>query len=290
MRYRLLGQLEVIGDDGQVVVFAGDKERIVLAALLLGANRVVSTDRLIDALWGERPPHRASNALQVQVSRLRKKLARGSHGEGALVSEPSGYRLAVEPGELDVACFEELVGSAEGPPAEVSARLAEALGWWRGPALVDVTCDALRGETVRLSELRWAALERRVDADLALGRHRMLVAELEALVAEEPLQESLARQLMVALYRSGRQADALAVYQHTREVLAEQLGIDPSPSLQALELAVLNQSPDLNAPLFRLRGLRSRRPPSGTVTFLFSDIESSTRCRGRSVAHDMRIN
>jgi DNA-binding SARP family transcriptional activator len=127
MLFRLLGRLEVVADDGRAVALTGDKERIVLAVLVLGANRMVLTDRLIDALWGEHPPQNAGNALQVQVSRLRKKLAAGSYGGGALRSEPSGYRLAVAPGELDVACFEELVRSAEGTPAEVSCRLVEAL-------------------------------------------------------------------------------------------------------------------------------------------------------------------
>jgi DNA-binding SARP family transcriptional activator len=183
VRYRLLGQLEVIGDDGRNVAFAGDKERILLAALLLGANRVVSTERLIDVVWGQRPPQRPANALQVQVSRLRRKLTAAAGDRELLASEPSGYRLAVQPGELDVASFEELINSPEGPPAEVSGRLAEALGLWRGRALADVACDALQGEAVRLDELRWTALERRIDADLELSRHHILVGELHALVA-----------------------------------------------------------------------------------------------------------
>jgi predicted ATPase/DNA-binding SARP family transcriptional activator len=277
MRYRLLGQLEVVSDDGRVVAFAGDKERIVLAALLLGANRVVSTSHLIDALWREDPPERAANALQVHVSRLRKKLAAGSDGGEVLFTEPSGYWLGVGPGELDVARFEELVASAAGGPEEVSSRLAEALALWRGPALWGVGSDALAGEAVRLEELRLVALERRIEADLALGRHLALVPELEALIADHPLREGLRRQLMVALYRCDRQADALAVYRQTRDLLADQLGIDPSPALQALELDILNQSRNLDLAVRAVPAGPGGAYPSGTVTFLFGDIEGSTR-------------
>jgi DNA-binding SARP family transcriptional activator len=210
MEYRLLGQLEVIGDDGQQVAFAGDKERVALAVLLLVANRVVSTSRLVDALCGERPPAGAANALQVQMSRLRKKLAAAADGRDLLRGDRSGYRLEVEPGELDVERFETLASSAGGSPSEVSARLGEALGLSRGLALGGVDGDALRSDAVRLDELRWTALERRIDADLALGRHQRLVGELEVLVAEHPLPEGFARQLMIASYRCDRQADALA--------------------------------------------------------------------------------
>jgi predicted ATPase/DNA-binding SARP family transcriptional activator len=276
MRFGLLGPLEVLSDDGEVIVFAGNRERVMLAALLLGANRTVQTAHLIDALWGESPPARAANALQVQVSRLRRKLNAGTGRAEVLRGEPSGYRLVVEPGELDVARFEALLRSVDGPPAEVSARLAEALDVWRGPALVDVDSEALRANAVHLDGLRWMALGRRIDADLQLGRHQILVSELEALVAAQPLQEAFAGQLMVALYRCGRQADALAVYRRTREVLAEELGIDPSPYLGALELAVLNQSPELDSPVGAESTVRAR-PPSGTVTFMFTDVEASTR-------------
>jgi predicted ATPase/DNA-binding SARP family transcriptional activator len=277
MRYRLLGQLEVVTGDGRVVAFAGDKERIVLAALLMRANRAVSTSHLIDALWGDDPPERAANALQVHVSRLRKKLAAAGEGDEVLFTEPSGYRLGVGPGELDVACFEELVASATGGPEEVSSQLAEALAVWKGPALSGVDSDALAGEAVRLEELRLVALERRIEADLALGRHLELVPELEAVIADHSLREGLRRQLMVALYRCDRQADALALYRQTRDLLADQLGIEPSPALQALELDILNQSPKL-APTHRAVAAGSvGMYPFGTVTFLFSDVEGSAR-------------
>jgi YVTN family beta-propeller protein len=248
MQYRLLGPLEVSGDDGQPVALSGDRERVVVAVLVLGANQVVSTARLVDALWGDRPPTTAVNALQVHVSRLRKKLAAASAGRELLHTESSGYRLTVASGESDVERFEDLVGGRGDDPEEVSSRLAEALGLWRGTALADVDSDLLRGEAVRLEELRLAALERRIETDLARGNHTELVPELEGLVYHHPLRETLRGHLMRALYRSGRQADALAVYRQGRAVLAEQLGIDPSPALQALELAILRQSPELASP------------------------------------------
>ena len=242
MRYRLLGPLEVIGDDGEVVALGG-RERVLVATLVLGANQVVSTDRLVDALWGDDPPATAANALQVHVSKLRKKLSRAGAGE-SLTSAPQGYVLQTGPGDVDLEEFEQLASAAAGEPAEVSRRLREALALWRGPALADVSSDLLAGEKTRLEELRLLALERRIEADLALGHHADLVGELEALVQADPLREGPRRQLMLALYRSGRQADALATYREAREVLAEELGIDPGPELQALELAILNQDPE----------------------------------------------
>ena len=272
MYYRLLGQLEVVTDDGRVVAFGGEKERVALATLLLAANRPVSTDRLIDALWGERPPQRAANALQAHMSRVRKKLGAAVEQAGVLRTEPSGYQLTVGPGELDVEHFERLVSQPDGPPAEVSSRLNESLSLWRGPALADVDSDSLRGEGVRLEELRWSALERRIDADLVLGRHQVLVAELQALVAEQPLRDSFTRQLMLALYRSGRPGESVAVYRHTQKVWADELGIDVSPSLQRLELAILTQAPDLDEPPGVPTSADFR-----VAVFLFTDIEGSTR-------------
>jgi len=242
-----LGPLEVLGEDGQPIALAGEKERILLASVALGANQVVSVDRLIDALWGEDPPATAANTLQAHVSRLRKKLAAAGAPE-ALASAPGGYLLRVGPGEVDTLCFEDLVRTATGEPAEAADRLGEALALWRGLALTDVPSDALRGERARLEELHRLANERRIEADLALGRHAELVGEIEAVVQADPLRETPRRQLMLALYRSGRQADALATYREAREVLAEELGIDPGPELRKLELAILNQAPELDAP------------------------------------------
>jgi predicted ATPase/DNA-binding SARP family transcriptional activator/class 3 adenylate cyclase len=280
MRYRLLGPLEVIGDDGQAVALAGGRERVLLATLVLGANQTVSTGRLVDALWGEDPPATAANALQVHVSKLRKKLSPAG-GRDVLPRAPQGYVLQTGPGEVDLEEFEELADVATGEPAEVSKRLREALALWRGPALADVSSDLLQGEKTRLEELRLLALERRIEADLALGHHLEVVGQLEALVQADPLREGPRRQLMLALYRSGRQADALATYREAREVLAEELGIDPGSELRALELAILNQDPEIATP----GGASSPsnavssvpKPPSGTLTLLMTDIEGSTR-------------
>jgi DNA-binding SARP family transcriptional activator len=251
MRYRLLGSVEVVGADGQVIALSGDRERTLLATLALGAGQPVSVSRLIDALWGEHLPATAGNTLQVHVSNLRKKLAAAGAAEN-LRSVPEGYALRVGPDDIDATVFARLVDLATGEPAEVATRLREALSLWRGPALADVRSHFLQGEKTRLEELRLRALERRLDAELELGRHNEVVGELEAFVHAHPLRERIRFQLMVALYRSGRQADALAVYRAGRGVLAEELGIDPSPELQALEVAILRQDPELSGPANRL--------------------------------------
>jgi DNA-binding SARP family transcriptional activator/tetratricopeptide (TPR) repeat protein len=239
--------VEVIGADGEVVALSGERERTLLATLVLGAGQPVSVSRLIDALWGEHPPATAANTLQVHVSNLRKKLA-GAGAAGNLESVPEGYALRVRADEVDATVFARVVEGTTGEAAEVAIGLAAALALWRGPALADVRSDLLVGEKTRLDELRLRALERRIDAELELGRHKEVVGELEAFVHTHPLRERIRRQLMVALYRSGRQADALAIYRAGQEVLAEELGIDPSPELQALEVAILRQAPELAAP------------------------------------------
>jgi predicted ATPase/class 3 adenylate cyclase/DNA-binding winged helix-turn-helix (wHTH) protein len=277
MRFRLLGPLEVIGEDGQPIAFAGEKERILLATLVLGANQLVSVDRLVDAIWGDDPPATAANTLQAHISRLRKKLS-GAGAPETPASAPGGYVLHARPDEVDWVRFEKLVRTAPDGPEQTTARLNEALALWRGPALADVDSDALRPESVRLEELRLQALEQRVEAELALGHHTHVIAELEALVRTEPLRESPRRQLMIALYRSGRQADALAAYREARHILAEDLGVDPGPALQALELAILNQDPALDTPrTVNAADPAGSRSPTGTVTFLMSDIEGSTQ-------------
>lgn len=278
MRYRILGPLEVLDDDGRPVALGGRRERTLLAALLLEANRVVSSHRLIDAVWGDDPPETAANALQVHISKLRKVLAASPGAVGPLLTEAPGYVLRTSPGQLDAERFEEL--AAAGEPDEVpgaeSARLAEALALWSGAVLDGLeTTGWGQSDVARLEELRVAVLERRIEADLALGRHGELVGELEALIRIHPLREGLRGQLMRALYRSGRQADALAVYRQTRQVLADELGIDPSPALRDLELAILQQSPGLEVSLVESPSAPDR--PSGTVTLLFTDIEGSTR-------------
>jgi DNA-binding SARP family transcriptional activator len=233
------------------VVLTGRRERAVLGALLLEANRVISRDRLIEVLWGDDPPDTATNALQVHVSKLRKLLAVSSGPDIPVRTRSPGYVVEIAPGELDVEEFERLVAATpagEGPDA-VATRLTEALGLWRGTVLDGLDAESFgRAEVTRLEELHIATVERRIEADLALGRHRDVTGELEALVQAHPLREALRGQLMVALYRSGRQVDALAAYRQAREFLAEELGIDPSPALQALELGILEQSADLDAP------------------------------------------
>ena len=250
IRFGILGTLEVLGPEGRSLVPTGRVDRVVLGTLLLEPNCVVSRDRLIEAAWGDQPPEKALNALQVHVSRLRKLLGSTTGSETRLRTRSPGYVLDTSPGELDAEEFERL---ADVDPDEdhesAAARLTEALRLWRGPVLdgLDVGMSGLPAVT-RLEDLRLSTIERRVEADLALGRHREVTGELEALVRSHPLHESLRGLLMVALYRSGRQADALAAYRQARQILAVELGIDPGPALQALELAVLAQSPHLDIP------------------------------------------
>jgi len=227
------------------------QQRALLALLALNANRVVSTDLLIDALWGERPPPTASVALYGLVSGIRK-LLEPDHA-GVVVTKPPGYMLELPAEQIDVGRFELL--AAEGRRAlgsndadTASARLAEALALWRGPALQDLQfLPFAQKEVGRLEESHLAVLEARLEADLARGRNGDLVPELESLVAEHPLRERLRAQLMLALYRAGRQADALAAYRDARTVLADELGLEPSGELLALERAILRHEPSLAA-------------------------------------------
>jgi len=238
-----------VSRDGAPIALGGQKRRALLAVLLLDANRVVSRDRLIDALWGEDPPDTARNTIQVYISQLRKLLP-----EGALETAPPGYRLVIEADTVDLFEFVRLseegrTALGAGDAAGAADTLRAALALWRGAPLADLAWEPFaHGEIVRLEELRLAALEDRIDADLALGRHGQLVGELELLVAEHPLRERFRAQLMLALYRSGRQADALAVYQRARRTLVDELGIEPSESLRQLERAILAHDPSLNAP------------------------------------------
>jgi DNA-binding SARP family transcriptional activator len=248
MELRILGPLEVCSDDGRKRDLVG-KQRALLAVLLLHANEVVSIDRLIDALWGVEPPETAEKALQVYVSRLRKFLQ--PEGKALLVTRPPGYALDLTGHEFDLHRFESLrseakQATADGDPAAAAAKLGEALALWRGPPLADFTFEPFaQSEIGRLEELRLATIEERVDALLALGRHAEVVGELEALVAEHPLRERLCAQLMLALYRARRQAEALNAYQTTRRALVDELGIEPSPELHELERRILRQDPTL---------------------------------------------
>ena len=226
-----------------MLTLGGGRQRALLAILLLHANEAVSADRLIDDLWGQSPPATARKIVQLYVSRLRKEL-----GNGRLVSRSPGYMLCVERSELDLARFESLLGEASRTgPGSAAPKLRDALALWRGPPLADFAYEPFaRAEIARLEELRWAAREQRIDADLATGRHAELIGELEALIAEHPLRERLRAQLMLALYRSGRQAEALDAYRHTRRELSDQLGLEPGEQLKRLEQAILRQDPALD--------------------------------------------
>jgi DNA-binding SARP family transcriptional activator len=240
--FRILGPLEVVEGE-RPLPLGGPRQRALLAILLLRANEVVSTDRLVDQLWGETPPPTAAKAIQVYVSKLRKQL-----GENRLVTRAPGYVLLADESELDLGRFEQLVSKAgQAGPEDAAALLREALALWRGTPLADLEYEAFaQAEISRLEELHLAVLEERIDADLAAGGHTKTLSELEALVAAHPLRERLAGQLMLALYRSGRQAEALDVYQNTRQVLVEEIGLEPNPALQRLEKAILNQDPSLD--------------------------------------------
>ena len=254
MELRLLGPFEV-ADGDRTLVIGGGRQRKLLAILALRANEFVGSERLIEELWGEQPPGTAAKALQGYISQLRKTL-----GHEVLVTRPGGYILQIAPGQLDVHRFEQLVDEArDAEPREAAEKLREALALWRGPALADFAYDDFaRTEIARLEERRLVVLEQRIEADLALGRHATLVGELAALVAQEPLSERPRAQLMLALYRSGRQAEALEVYQQARRTFREDLGLEPSEELQQLQRAILAHDPALG-PAARTGWPRARR-------------------------------
>jgi predicted ATPase len=252
LEFRLLGPLEARAADRSLPL-GGKKQRALLALLLLNANEVVSIDRLIDELWGEHPPATAVHTVRVYVSELRKALRGGGAQQTLLTREP-GYVLALEPDQLDLGRFSRLTAEARRALAEneherAAHGLHEALALWRGPALADVANEPFaQKEIAHLEELHLSALEERIEVDLALGRHSELVAELKTLVAANPLRERLRAQLMLALQRSGRQAEALAAYREARSALVGALGIEPSRELRELEAAILRQDAALAAP------------------------------------------
>ena len=280
LEYRVLGPLEVLAE-GRPLSLGTTKQRALLGILLLGANQVFSTERLVELLWGDDAPETAPNVLQVYISQLRKALEPNGAPFRVLVSRPPGYLLQVAPDELDATRFQGLLEKAAGAgPAEAGVILREALSLWRGTPLADFA-DApfVRSEAARLNEMRLRALEDRIQVDLELGHHRVLVGELEGIVAEHPLRESFCGQLMLALYRSGRQAEASAIFQQTRERLVDELGMEPGHDLQKLLKQILNQDPGLELEPRGMRTRPSRRPdlPRGTLTFLMTDIEGSTK-------------
>ena len=244
LEFRILGPLEVLSDAGPVHV-GSSKQRALLGALLLHPNETVSTSQLVDAIWGERPPATAEKLVQGYVHALRKPL-----GNGVLQTSAPGYRLNVDQRALDLAVFERLREEARTAPLPQAVELRRrALELWRGPALADVVIEGSdRHAVARLAELRLSTQIEQLDAELALGRHAKVIGELESLVAANPYQERLAAQLMLALYRSGRQADALEIYRGLRRRLDEELGLQPSQELRELEAAILRQDDGLAAP------------------------------------------
>jgi predicted ATPase/DNA-binding SARP family transcriptional activator len=261
VRIRLLGPLEVEGDDGQPVALGGRQAQALFGLLAVEANRLVPVSRLIDELWGDEPPASARKTVQTYVSRLRAVL-----GGERLQSSAGGYRLVAAEEEIDAHEFARLVAAG---------RFEPALELWRGPALSGLEfVPALAGEAAQLEQTRADAIEQRIDAALTAGEHARLVPQLETLVREQPVREALRARLMLALYRSGRQADALDVYRQGRALLADELGLEPTAELRELERRILAHDPALD--------VRAGRPepgalPSGTVTFLFTDVEGSTQ-------------
>ena len=271
MEFRLLGPVEAVDDDRVAAVGAG-KRLALLALLLVHRNELLPAERLIDELWGEAPPATAAKSLQVHVSQLRKALrAAGDAANGdRLVTRGHGYALRVEPDEVDSERFERSLREAQrslaaGDARRACARLDEALALWRGDPLSDVAYEPFaQREIARLEELRVVALEVRLDAALALGRHGDAVGELEALVRAHPLRERFRAQLMLALYRCGRQADALAAYRDAGELLRDELGIEPGPELRELEGRILRQDPGLAAPRPPAAEAAPSGPPAGS--------------------------
>ncbi len=288
--------------EGRLLPLGGIKQRGLLALLLLDRNRVVPRDRLVDALWADHPPQSAANSIQVYVSKLRRLLGEGESGaDGSLVTEPPGYRLRVPPGEVDADEFERLLAAGKsalgaGSFAEAEATLARALALWRGPALADLAPDLAEAAVNRLEGFRLQALDARFEAMLAVGREAEAVGELQALVALHPLDERLRAQLMLALYRCGRQADALETYRISRRLLSEELGLEPSPELRALEQSILRQDeslghlapsaqPAVAAPARAEPREDERRP----VTVLFADIVGSTMLGERLEPDEVKV-
>jgi DNA-binding SARP family transcriptional activator len=241
MQIRLLGHLEASVDD-RPLELGGSKQRAVLAMLGLEANRLVSAERLVEGLWGEEPPSSAGKMVQNYVWRLRKLLA--DDGDVEIITRGRAYELQIDRELIDALRFERLVGEATLGASGDAAR--QALALYRGEPLADIASEPFAGAEIRrLEELRLTAAELAVDADLAAGRHREVLGEIDALLAESPLRERLHAQRMLALYRCGRQADALEAYREARVTLVDGIGVEPGPELQRLQAAILRQDPAL---------------------------------------------
>ena len=271
LEFRLLGPLEV-RRSGEVVAFGGHGPRSLLALLLLYRGTVVSVDRIVDELWGEAAPRTARHMVEVYVSKVRKVL-----GRDVVVTRPPGYLLAVATEEVDADRFERLLAEAQDAlgdrdAALVATRLGDALALWRGQALADFVYEPFaQAEITRLEDLRFLAEEERVEAELALGRGPDLVPQLEVLVARAPLRERFRAQLMLALYRAGRQVDALAAYRVARETLVEQLGVEPGPELRNLERAILAKDESLAVPRTAESAPARQRETRRTITILVAE-------------------
>jgi DNA-binding SARP family transcriptional activator len=286
VEFRILGPLEVV-DGERTLALGGPQQRALLALLLLHANVVVSSERLLEELWGEEQPSAGRAALRVRISQLRRAI-----GADTIVTRPPGYVLRVGPDDVDLSRLERLVASAEDvEPSLAAARLREALGLWRGPPLADVAYEPFAQMAIaRLEELRLLAFEKRIDADLALGRHEELVPELQELVAEHPLREGTQARLMLALYRAGRQAEALAAFRQARRQLVEELGIEPSAALQELERRILRHDAALAAEaaapapaLARTRSILLSPATSTGLRTLLGLVEPLARNEGREL-------
>ncbi len=268
MEFRILGPLEVV-DDGHILAMPAGHQRMLLALLIVNANRVLAPDRIADEVWGDSLPVSGTKALAFHVSRLRDALSPGRRpgdGGGCLQTEAGGYVLRVAPEAIDAVRFERLAREGHArlseDPAGARATLIEALGLWRGDALGDVAyAEFAQAEIRRLEEMRLGALEDRLEAELALGGHLAAIGELESLLEANPLRERLRGLLMLALYRSGRQAEALRVAGSGRRLLSEELGIDPSPDLVRLEAQILAQDPALDASRGATPAPRAARNP-----------------------------
>ena len=297
MDFRLLGPIEVVGDGDVELRIGTGRQRALLGLLVLHANEAVSRERLVDELWGSPPPPTAHKMLHNQVSSLRQALGRN----GRLETLGSAYRLNVERGELDVDRFESLLTAGRAQldrdPEAAAATLRRALALWRGPPLADLAHESFaQPEIGRLEERRSAAFEARVEAELALGRHADLVSELEAAVAREPLREHLRAQLMLALYRCGRQADALEEYRRARATLVEEIGVEPGPPSCARSHD-RRSSPRIRSSTRRGRGRRAvaagrrahrRRAAEGAADRRVAEDAALGRCSRRCCARASR--
>ena len=286
MELRLLGPLEIIDDDGQPVEIRGAKLNALLVLLALRAGEVVPTGRIIEDLWGNQEIRDPVNAAQVVVSKLRRALQpdRNSESRQLIATTTVGYSLELDPVAVDAVRFERLAIEGrrrlhDGDAAAAVVMLRDALAMWRGPALVDFVDDEFAyGDRIRLEEMKAATIELRIDADLALGLHEEVAPELEGFIAEHPLRERLRAQQMLALYRSGRQADALRAYQAARTLLGDELGLEPGPELRLLEAAILAQDSSLDAPT-RARSVRSQgNLPAPISSFIGRDAELEQVC------------